>query len=55
MSQTTIGPFEAGTDRDLFFICGPCVIESEKHALTMARRIQKEFEDLSLNTLPPRI
>lgn len=44
MSQTTIGPFEAGTDRDLFLICGPCVIESEKHALTMARRIQKDFE-----------
>lgn len=44
MNRTTIGPFEAGTGADLFLICGPCVIESEEHALTMARRIKKDFE-----------
>lgn len=43
MNPIPIGPFEAGSGRDLFFICGPCVIESEEHALFMARRVQAAF------------
>lgn len=43
MHTIPIGPFEAGSGRDSFFICGPCVIESEEHALSMARRIQATF------------
>jgi 2-dehydro-3-deoxyphosphooctonate aldolase (KDO 8-P synthase) len=43
MNPIPIGPFEAGLSRDLFLICGPCVIESEEHALSMARRVKTAF------------
>ncbi len=34
-----IGKLALGGDRPLFFIAGPCVIESERHALKMARAL----------------
>lgn len=34
-----IGRLTLGRGRPLFFIAGPCVIESEKHAMTMADRL----------------
>jgi 2-dehydro-3-deoxyphosphooctonate aldolase (KDO 8-P synthase) len=34
-----LGKLSLGQGRPLFFIAGPCVIESEKHALAMARRL----------------
>lgn len=49
MNPTTIGSFEVGTGRDLFLICGPCVIESENHTLTVARRVRQAFEENSLS------
>ncbi len=45
MNPIPIGPFEAGSGRDLFLICGPCVIESEEHALSVARRVLAAFRD----------
>jgi 2-dehydro-3-deoxyphosphooctonate aldolase (KDO 8-P synthase) len=36
--QVRIGKFAVGAGTPLFLIAGPCVIESERHALTMARR-----------------
>ena len=37
--QVRIGKFVAGGGRPLFLIAGPCVIESERHALKMATRL----------------
>jgi len=34
-----IGKIQAGSGRPLFLIAGPCVIESERHALHMAARL----------------
>lgn len=49
MNPISIGPFEAGSGRDLFLICGPCVIESEVHALSMARRVKTAFAGSGLS------
>ncbi|MBI1940753.1 MAG: 3-deoxy-8-phosphooctulonate synthase [Acidobacteria bacterium] len=37
--QVRIGAFTVGAGRPLFLIAGPCVIESEKHAMMMAGRL----------------
>ncbi len=37
--QVRIGRFRAGAGQPLFLIAGPCVIESERHALKMAARL----------------
>ena len=42
-----IGPVEVGAGR-LFLIAGPCVIESEAHARTMAEAIQRIAADLGI-------
>jgi len=42
-----IGPVQVGAGR-LFLIAGPCVIESEAHARTMAERIQRIAADLGI-------
>ena len=42
-----IGPVQVGTGR-LFLIAGPCVIESETHARTMAEAIQRIASDLDI-------
>ena len=48
MSQTfEIGPVQVGSGH-LFLIAGPCVIESEAHARTMAESIQRITSDLHI-------
>ncbi|HWE87408.1 MAG TPA: 3-deoxy-8-phosphooctulonate synthase [Terracidiphilus sp.] len=42
-----IGPVQVGAGR-LFLIAGPCVIESEAHARTMAESIQRITSDLGI-------
>ena len=42
-----IGPVQVGAGR-LFLIAGPCVIESEAHARTMAEAIQRIAADLGI-------
>jgi 2-dehydro-3-deoxyphosphooctonate aldolase (KDO 8-P synthase) len=42
-----IGPVQVGAGR-LFLIAGPCVIESEKHARSMADAIQRITSDLGV-------
>jgi 2-dehydro-3-deoxyphosphooctonate aldolase (KDO 8-P synthase) len=37
--QVRIGKFAVGAGKPLFLIAGPCVIESERHALKMASRL----------------
>lgn len=41
-----LGDLSLGVDRPLFFIAGPCVIESERHALKLARQIGKIAHEL---------
>jgi 2-dehydro-3-deoxyphosphooctonate aldolase (KDO 8-P synthase) len=41
VSEVEIGPVTVGADRPLALIAGPCVIESEDHALTLARAIKQ--------------
>ena len=43
----SIGPVAAGTG-ELFLIAGPCVIESEQHARSLANAIQRIASDLKL-------
>ena len=43
----SIGPVAAGTG-ELFLIAGPCVIESEQHARSLANAIQRITSDLKL-------
>src|SRR5208337_4091039 len=42
-----IGPVQVGAGR-LFLIAGPCVIESETHARSMAEAIQRIAADLGV-------
>ena len=37
--EIPIGNFRIGGNQPLFLIAGPCVIESEEHALMMAERL----------------
>ncbi len=43
----TLGPIEVGKGR-LFLIAGPCVLESEHHARTLAAAIQRITSDLQI-------
>jgi len=40
---------EVGGRGELFFILGPCVIESEDHALSMAKKIKEIADKLNIN------
>ncbi len=43
-----IGRFTAGSGQPLFLIAGPCVIESERHALKMAERLTAATRELKV-------
>jgi 2-dehydro-3-deoxyphosphooctonate aldolase (KDO 8-P synthase) len=43
--EISLGSLRLGGDNPLFLIAGPCVIESESHALTMAERVAKIASD----------
>jgi 2-dehydro-3-deoxyphosphooctonate aldolase (KDO 8-P synthase) len=43
-----VGKLILGSDRPLFFIAGPCVIEGEKHAMKMAERLSTIARDLHI-------
>ena len=43
-----IGKFKVGCGQPLFFIAGPCVIESERHTLKMAERLTRIARELRI-------
>jgi len=43
-----LGKFKLGGGAPLFIIAGPCVIESERHALKIAREIEKTCRELGV-------
>jgi 2-dehydro-3-deoxyphosphooctonate aldolase (KDO 8-P synthase) len=43
-----VGKLTLGSGRPLFFIAGPCVIESERHATKMAERLATVARDLRI-------
>ncbi len=43
--EISLGPLRLGAGNPLFLIAGPCVIESESHARTMAERVAKIAAD----------
>jgi len=48
-SEVKIGKnIKIGGDNPLFLIGGPCVIESEEHALSLAKEIKKTCDDLGI-------
>jgi 2-dehydro-3-deoxyphosphooctonate aldolase (KDO 8-P synthase) len=44
----TIGKIRVGGDAPLFVIAGPCVIESEKHAMSIAEQLRAAAEELGV-------
>ena len=46
-----LGKLKLGTGQKLFLIAGPCVIESERHAMKMAERIACVARDLKVPTI----
>ena len=48
MNPLHIPPFHAGKGKPLFFILGPCVIESRRHTLYMAEMLTKMANELSI-------
>lgn len=46
--QFSVGKVKMGRGAPLFFIAGPCVIESEKHAMMMAERLAAVAHDLRM-------
>jgi 2-dehydro-3-deoxyphosphooctonate aldolase (KDO 8-P synthase) len=44
----TVGKIRVGGDAPLFVIAGPCVIESETHAISIAHHLRKAAEELGL-------
>ena len=46
--QFTIGKFKVGPGQPLFLIAGPCVIESEHHAMKMAARLSQAARALRI-------
>ena len=47
----SVGNLEIGAGTPLFFIAGPCVIESEAHAMMMAERLASVARELSLRLI----
>lgn len=45
----TVGDFKIGNRAPLFLIAGPCVIESERHAMRMAESIARICSDLDVH------
>jgi 2-dehydro-3-deoxyphosphooctonate aldolase (KDO 8-P synthase) len=43
--EISLGPLRLGGDNPLFLVAGPCVIESEAHARSMAERVAKIAAD----------
>src|SRR6266852_2012354 len=43
--EISLGSLRLGGNNPLFFIAGPCVIESEAHARSMAERVAKIASD----------
>ncbi len=43
-----LGSLKLGAGRPLFLVAGPCVIESERHAMKMAERIARVAGDLKI-------
>ncbi|MDD3806560.1 MAG: 3-deoxy-8-phosphooctulonate synthase [Candidatus Marinimicrobia bacterium] len=48
MNPIHIPPFYAGKGKPLFFILGPCVIESRRHTLYMAEMLTKMANELKI-------
>jgi 2-dehydro-3-deoxyphosphooctonate aldolase (KDO 8-P synthase) len=46
--EITLGPLRLGGQNPLFVIAGPCVIESEFHARSMAERVAKIASDINV-------
>ena len=46
-----LGKLKLGAGQKLFLIAGPCVIESERHAMKMAERIARIARDLEVPTI----
>ncbi len=46
--EISIGPLRLGGDNPLFLIAGPCVIESESHARSLAERVAKIASDAGI-------
>jgi 2-dehydro-3-deoxyphosphooctonate aldolase (KDO 8-P synthase) len=46
--EITLGPLRLGGQNPLFLIAGPCVIESEFHARSMAERVAKIASDIKV-------
>ena len=46
-----ISDIRVGEGAPLFFICGPCVIESEAHALAMGRAVRQAAEQAGLRAI----
>jgi 2-dehydro-3-deoxyphosphooctonate aldolase (KDO 8-P synthase) len=46
--EISLGPLRLGGGNPLFLIAGPCVIESEAHARTMAEKVAKVASDASI-------
>ena len=43
-----VGRLELGPGRPLFIIAGPCVIESERHAIRLAARLSHAARELGV-------
>jgi 2-dehydro-3-deoxyphosphooctonate aldolase (KDO 8-P synthase) len=46
--EISLGPLRLGAGNPLFLIAGPCVIESESHARTMAERVARTASDAGI-------
>ena len=46
--EVKLGNFSLGSGRPLFFIAGPCVLESEAHALKLARQLGRIARQLRI-------
>jgi 2-dehydro-3-deoxyphosphooctonate aldolase (KDO 8-P synthase) len=51
MTKFSIGPVEVGGGAPLALIAGPCVIESEEHALMMARAVAKAAREAGVGVI----
>jgi 2-dehydro-3-deoxyphosphooctonate aldolase (KDO 8-P synthase) len=51
MSLVTMGGYPVGAGQKLLLIAGPCVIESEEHALRHAKRIKEATAEFPVNVV----